>query len=287
MYVELKGQFIIVIGDLHGDFSIAIKILKHANLIDENHEWIGGKNMLVQTGDLFDRGIQVRKLLDLFMRLQKEAKKAGGDVINILGNHELIQYQYKIHPWTYFKMFINDLDTFADNEEKRIKLLSKDGYYGKWLTNLPVAVIESKTKTVFVHGGITSDWASQGIIKINQSMTKLLNSPNPNFDNPLLYEKGPLWYRGYLQNKNLKLRNQELKKALKLLDADRMVVGHTTLWDYDAPVCFGNNNQEECLWDSPLIAVDLGMSSAYGVKNRHGYIKINNNNKSVESISFK
>src|SRR5690606_4092364 len=49
-----------------------------------------GRATLVQTGDYTDRGADVRKVLDLLMRLEREARAAGGRVITLLGNHEVM-----------------------------------------------------------------------------------------------------------------------------------------------------------------------------------------------------
>jgi hypothetical protein len=45
---------------------------------------------LVQTGDYTDRGAHVRAVLDQLMRLEREAESAGGHVITLLGNHEVM-----------------------------------------------------------------------------------------------------------------------------------------------------------------------------------------------------
>ena len=39
-----KGDYIIAIGDLHGDCDIVIRLLRHAGLINHNNNWCGGKN---------------------------------------------------------------------------------------------------------------------------------------------------------------------------------------------------------------------------------------------------
>ena len=39
-------------------------------------------------GDLLDRGGDSRKVMDLLMRLQREASAAGGQMHVVLGNHE-------------------------------------------------------------------------------------------------------------------------------------------------------------------------------------------------------
>jgi hypothetical protein len=80
----------VAVADLHGDFEQFIYILAHPQvaLIDNDLRWIGGKSHLVQLGDIMDRGPHARRIIDLLMRLEKEAEAAGGMVHVLLGNHE-------------------------------------------------------------------------------------------------------------------------------------------------------------------------------------------------------
>jgi hypothetical protein len=79
---------IIAVGDLHGDYEQFTSVLSSAGLIDGNGDWTGGKAHLVQTGDVVDRGPDSRSIMDLLMRLEKQAAAAGGGVHALLGNHE-------------------------------------------------------------------------------------------------------------------------------------------------------------------------------------------------------
>ena len=79
---------IIAIGDIHGDYKAFTKILKGTGLIDGELHWTGGKTHLVQIGDVLDRGDYAKEILDLLMKLEKEAEEAGGKVHMLLGNHE-------------------------------------------------------------------------------------------------------------------------------------------------------------------------------------------------------
>lgn len=81
---------LIAIGDIHGAHEEFVAILKRAGLVNDALAWSGGRATLVQTGDYTDRGTDVRKVLDLLMRLEREAKAAGGQVITLLGNHEVM-----------------------------------------------------------------------------------------------------------------------------------------------------------------------------------------------------
>jgi hypothetical protein len=79
---------VVAVADIHGDFDNFKKILKGTGLIDDDLNWIGGDAHFVQLGDVLDRGDHGRKILDLLMRLEKQAEEAGGMVHVLIGNHE-------------------------------------------------------------------------------------------------------------------------------------------------------------------------------------------------------
>ncbi len=101
-----KVKRVVIIGDVHGEYHGFAATLIHAKLMDPELKWIGKKNILVQIGDIIDRGsysVQVDKLLDV---LQAEAKKAGGKIIRLIGNHELelLKKNYYITSLPYFQV---------------------------------------------------------------------------------------------------------------------------------------------------------------------------------------
>jgi 3',5'-cyclic AMP phosphodiesterase CpdA len=79
---------IVAVGDLHGDFSAWRAILRAARLANDTGRWIGGDAVVVQTGDVVDRGPDSLKIIQDLMRLRREAPKAKGQVIALVGNHE-------------------------------------------------------------------------------------------------------------------------------------------------------------------------------------------------------
>jgi hypothetical protein len=83
-----RPERIVAVGDIHGAFDQLVTILQAAELIDEQRQWIGGRTVLVQTGDFLDRGRHVRQVMDLLRELQEQAPLVGGQVIVLLGNHE-------------------------------------------------------------------------------------------------------------------------------------------------------------------------------------------------------
>jgi hypothetical protein len=79
---------IVAVADVHGAGPGLAQILQAAGLIDASAKWIGGGARLVQTGDFLDRGADVRGAMELLMRLEGEARRAGGRVDVLFGNHE-------------------------------------------------------------------------------------------------------------------------------------------------------------------------------------------------------
>jgi len=84
-----KGR-IVAIGDVHGDLTDFDSILRQTGLINDKGSWIGGGTVLVQVGDVVDRGPKSRECLDLLMALERQARRQKGKVIALLGNHEVM-----------------------------------------------------------------------------------------------------------------------------------------------------------------------------------------------------
>ena len=76
------------LSDIHGQFDLAVKLLVNNKIIDKKLNWRFGKGHLVIAGDIFDRGPKVHETLLLIYKLAQQAKKKGGRVHFLLGNHE-------------------------------------------------------------------------------------------------------------------------------------------------------------------------------------------------------
>ena len=82
---EAKPQRqVIVIGDVHGQYEPFVLMLRHAGLIDGELNWCGGRNRLIQMGDIFDRGPQPKQVDDLLDRIQRQANASQGEVVRLV-----------------------------------------------------------------------------------------------------------------------------------------------------------------------------------------------------------
>ncbi len=81
---------VVAVADVHGAYQQLVALLQRVGLIDARLQWIGGSALLVQTGDVIDRGEESKKCLDLLMALERQAPKKRGAVVPLLGNHEVM-----------------------------------------------------------------------------------------------------------------------------------------------------------------------------------------------------
>lgn len=168
--------------DLHGDFGRCVRILQHAGLINAEKQWIGGDAKLVQTGDIVDRGDDAKEIYDLFQRLWREAKDAGGEVVNLLGNHGLMNIQKDFR-------YVSPGD--KDHWQDRTNEWSATGDFGKWVRTWPVA--KKVGEVLFSHAGVSAELLARDLDKINKDAKQAI--ANQRWDHPYLEENGPLWTR--------------------------------------------------------------------------------------------
>ena len=84
---------VVVFGDLHGDYGKFHDMLAQAGLIDGRDNWSGGQTHLVQVGDVPDRAPDTRKIVELMMKLEPQARRAGGYVHALIGDHEAMNME--------------------------------------------------------------------------------------------------------------------------------------------------------------------------------------------------
>jgi hypothetical protein len=93
VYVKSKED-VFVVGDLHGDLEMTKRVLNTCGLTRETGEnkveWIGGTKMVIQLGDILDRGPSSKSMIRFCMDVEKQAFLKGGRFIMTLGNHEVM-----------------------------------------------------------------------------------------------------------------------------------------------------------------------------------------------------
>lgn len=243
---------LVAIGDLHGDLAATRRVLRLAGAIDEKDHWNGGNLVVVQTGDEIDRGDDDRAILDLFSKLEAEAKAAGGRVVPLLGNHELMNAE---GDFRYVTQGSNppfaEFDKSAGDAAGRRKAFAPGGAYAKILSTRNVVAIAGDS--VFVHGGVLPAHVRDGLERANSDARAWLagTGPKPGF---LSGDDGLVWTRAY-SSEDAVPACAKASEALAAIGVKRMVVGHTVQKRGINAVCEGK------VWK-----IDVGLAALYGGK---------------------
>lgn len=247
---------VVAVGDLHGDLDHTKRALRLAGAIDDGGHWSGGKLVVVQTGDEIDRGDDDRAVLDAVETWKKEAKAAGGELIAMLGNHELMNAK---RDFRYVSA--NGFAAFASfaparpggpstGSAGRTVAFAPGGEYAKILGARPAVV--KVGSTVFVHGGVLPAHVRYGLDRINEELDGWLEGALPVPPDIALADDGPLWTREYSADQDANACSI-LRSVLKSLGAERMVVGHTVQRSGVTSACEGH------VW-----RIDVGLSHVFG-----------------------
>jgi calcineurin-like phosphoesterase family protein len=285
-----RVERIVAIGDVHGAYDRFVEILRTSGIVDARLRWAGGRAHLVQMGDVVDRGPDSRKALDLLERLQGEARRAGGAVHPLLGNHEVMRMlgdlRYVV-PAEY-EAFVTSRSERARNDfvneakpalrEQVLKdtplgfaemraAFSRKGHYGDWLRKLDTVV--QIDGVLFVHGGISPEIAVMSCDVLNEAVRRELSEElehtrNAPLDSLSAKESGPLWYRGLAQESDAFASS--LDEILAKQNARAIVIGHTVTADGRIRTRFGGK----------VIQLDTGMQSAYVQGGRASALEIRN-----------
>jgi hypothetical protein len=159
-YQDGSDRRVVAIGDVHGADVPFAAILEKAGLIDDQQRWSGGRSILVQTGDMTDRGAGMRAALDLLMSLEKQASKAGGRVHALLGNHEVMNLVGEMRD-AGPEIFA----TFGGEEAMR-EAFGPRGTYGRWLRSHSVMV--EVGDSIFMHAGVDPAFSDASLNEINR-----------------------------------------------------------------------------------------------------------------------
>ncbi len=305
-YIDLcENQRLICVGDVHGDIDALQQFLATGGVYDPvTDSWCGGNTIVVQCGDILDRGFEELACYRLLSKLSQQAPTQNGKVILLVGNHEALNamglFQYAFTDHEHEQTIGAQVDStlgvenqwrkqYANNQPARWASYEPGGLLAHSLMrNMKVAVRVGGTLCVHAgmksshlkdHGGIESmnaafrDWISLGDdvgIDDDNSQTPQNNYFKQPISNPVIYnhngnyptprqpwidaekrqqyyinsippflqskpeDPGPIWMRDYStphdappNPSNALELERELDTTLTLVNAHRMVMGHT------------------------------------------------------------
>jgi hypothetical protein len=247
----VKPERVVAIGDLHGDRAAARRALQLAAAIDTDDHWRGGRMTVVQTGDQLDRGDDDRALEELLARLQKEAARAGGALLLLNGNHELMNVAGDFRYVTRhgFEAFAGYARPGHDAAHGREDAFAPGGPLALQLAERPI--IAAVGGTLFAHGGVRLAHVRYGIERMNQEVAAFMRGSAPP-PSAAVAEDSPVWTRLYSDGQPSAEACRELGEVLAATHQKRLVVGHTVQPHINS-ACQGR------VW-----RIDVGMSHFYG-----------------------
>ncbi len=253
------AERIVAIGDLHGDLKATRRALQLAGAIDKNDRWVGGKLVVVQTGDMIDRGDDDRSVLALLEKEHQAAKKVGGAVYRLNGNHEVmnVQADFRYVTEKALEAYASeprsgrpDVAQLPREQQGRAEAFSPGGREARKLAALPAVWMVGDT--VFAHGGVEPRHVAYGLDRINRELGAWMRG-DARLPNALAGDSAPFWTRTYGVAPASERTCALLGEVLASLGAARMVVGHTP---QKGGVTF------DC--DRRLARIDVGLSAYYG-----------------------
>jgi len=99
-----------------GNYQALVSQLTVADLVDESLNWSGHQAVLVITGDILTSDDQSIQSLDFIIKLEAQAKSAGGNVITMLGKQDVRRLMGKFASETKA-----DLEDFTDRESLELR----------------------------------------------------------------------------------------------------------------------------------------------------------------------
>jgi hypothetical protein len=287
---------IVVVGDLNGAYDVLVDILIGTGLVNRRLRWMGGRDELVQVGDLFNRGSGALRAFELLLALQRQARRAGGCVTILLGNHEVmtaLRHEGYCTEGEYL--------AFATASERRAwparvqramrrlvrgrehgvvlpieprleawkvehvpgraamrRALGPRGALGKALRALPIAYTSGDN--LFVHAGLLPAWAELGVSGLAERARQDWVSARGNRLWSLPKRSLFRAATGPLWDRSLVRGGAgtaaRLREALRLMGARRMVVGHTQT----SSLRGGQEGRISVLAQGRLIVVDVGLA---------------------------
>lgn len=265
---EFKKPYkLLAVSDIEGEFNALYQILVRAKVINKRFEWIFGNGHLVIVGDCFDRGQNVMECLWLVYSLEERARREGGYVHFILGNHEIMNLN---GDWRYVHP---KYATTANHKLGHVALYGGNEELWRWLRTKNI--IEKIGDILFVHGGIAIDMLNLqlSVDEINNKVRPFYTRSGEPFSDPLLNvvfnNNSPFWYRGYYQSS---ASQEQIDKTLMFYKVNTIVTGHTIV------------DKVSSFFDGKVINVNtdhsIGNSEALLMK-RNQFYRVKNNGHKV------
>ena len=295
---------LVAIGDFHGDYSAFEEVMTRAGLMNEEGNWAGDKTLVIQVGDIADRGPDSRQIIEHLRQLQAQAVMTGGQIIALIGNHEGMvmtgDIRY-VHPGEYaafvtdnseveqkaffeevkddFTVWARQQNAEVSDEEIEERFFDEfaplgraehrmawrpTGEIGSWVVRNQSVVIVGDT--LFVHGGLSAKYTAYSVEDINNTTAEALNRQTRDREASIHDPLGPQWYRGLLREPCASMESGVDGASLTVEEEFDLVLTHFGV----ERIVVGHTPSIEGVkanHNGRVIQIDTGMSAYYGGTN--------------------
>ncbi|MDQ3495563.1 MAG: metallophosphoesterase [Pseudomonadota bacterium] len=283
---------VVALGDLHGDYDSYLSALRAAAIVDTRGRWIAGQAHLVQTGDIPDRGPDTRKIIAHMRQLASQARRQGGRVHHLIGNHEAMNVYGDLRyvtPGEYQAFVTRNAESLRDRyfdkvlqnlapEQAGNAAANPEEFKRQWQKKHPLGWVEHRlawdpgwnprgeyfqwvmqgkvairiNDMIFLHGGLSGRYCQNSLESLTMKAREALRRNDPQSSSILNDDHGPLWYRG-LSGVPPEAAPETVAAILRRHAARRIVVGHTPTGGAIWP-----------RYNGQVIQIDTGLGAAYG-----------------------
>ncbi len=228
--METQTSRIIAIGDIHGNFEAFRQIAVGLDLVDDALEWRAEDTVLVQIGDVCDRGEESRQVYECLMRWQADADRFRSSVHFLLGNHEVMEMFGFDRDASLEEIQGYAVDPDSPGYLEHHAAFAPDGWLYEWLIKQRGMI--SVGPVIFGHGDLPVAFQNRTVDEIDREIIHDVREYAPirtvsteNFPDSLFTEESSLiWCR---QSRDSEPYSWAIQSFLRLNHAAVYVCGHT------------------------------------------------------------
>ncbi|WP_034334904.1 metallophosphoesterase [Deinococcus misasensis] len=209
-----------VMSDIHGRYANFVQHLKQAWIIDDDLDWMGSEeDLLILLGDYTDRGEHGIEVLELVMRLKKQAPS---NVFPLMGNHDLHLLATYHHPnYDSPTACSPRIDHFFRNGGQRRDLERMTPEHAAFLQSLPVMF--KFGPFLFMHAdSLMYLNFGRNIDAVNAAFKNLLSIPIPEKWDDLIAQ--------FSERKAFLHQPNNARNILSTFGGSRIIHGHTPIY---------------------------------------------------------
>ncbi|HUX49466.1 MAG TPA: metallophosphoesterase [Spirochaetia bacterium] len=226
----MEERRIVALGDIHGNIEAFRQLVVGLGIVSASMRWVAHNTILVQIGDICDRGTESRSIYRMIAEWQKQAPLVGSEVHLLLGNHEVMEmFGYDRDAGLEEIQGYAERDDSSGYQEHRTAF-APGGWLHDWLLGQRATV--QVGSIVFGHGDLPVSFQYRTVGEIHEEILadirehagKPITDPDLLPDSLFSESRSLIWSR---ESRDNEYYSYALEHFLTQNDASLYVCGHT------------------------------------------------------------